>query len=255
MEFRELEHTYTLDDISYVPVTTFLKYFEPYKDWKAIAEEKARKLKDGTTAEDLLKEWEYKRTSASKKGTAFHKMMEDFYISKGGVKEDKGKVFNIRHIETLNGVKRDNIEKLEDNTVYVEKLIWSTTNRICGTADLVEVVDGYIHIKDYKTNGEIKFKSFYHPKKGSERLLTPIMHLDDCNFNIYQLQLNLYMYMLLQQNRHLKKGTMTLLHIKFNEDGLPSETIPIKVNDLQREIRSMLEYYKNNKQQYEYKNF
>ena len=56
---------------------------------------------------------------------------------------------------TANGIKEDKEMKLQDNTVYSEKMIWSKKYGICGTADLVEVVNGRINIKDYKTNAKL----------------------------------------------------------------------------------------------------
>ena len=171
--------------------------------------------------------------------------MEDFLVEKG-FKRDREREFPICNTGVIDGLKVDTVEKLNDNSVYVEKMIWSKIHKLCGTADLVEVVDGYIHIKDYKTNEKIPFESYRDPKtRKTKRLLSPLKHLDDCKGNLYQLQLNMYMYMLLQQNPHLKMGTMTLLHIKFDEEGKPVDYEPIKCVNLQKEIKSMLKYRKD----------
>lgn len=237
MEFREETHEYIRDNEPYLSVTTFISQFQEYVDWKEVAYKKA--MREGLDPDALYQEWQNKRDKAAKKGTDFHKMMEDYLVGKGHRKEND-KIYPICNTATIDGIKVDTVEQLSDNTVYVEKMIWSKKHKICGTADLVEVVNGVIHIKDYKTNEKIPFESYKDRRKGSKRLLPPLKHLDDCKGNLYQLQLNMYMYMLLQQNPNLKMGTMTLLHIIFDEEGKPKEVRPIPVGNLQKEIKSIL---------------
>lgn len=236
MKFIEDVHRYLdEEDRAYTPVTSFLKSFQEYVDWEAVAAKKAKK--DGTTAEALLEQWADKRDRAAARGTAYHKMKELELLSL-----PEG---NIRGYDTHEGIKVDDTMLLEDNTTYVEKMIWSKKYGVCGTADLVEVVKGRINIKDYKTNEKLDYEAWSHPRYGPKRLLSPISHLDDCNFNIYQLQINCYMYMLLQQNRAFKMGEMDILHIRFDENNVYEETITIPVNNMQAEVRAMLELHRS----------
>lgn len=241
MKFYEQSHEYVDGDIKFTPVTYFLKSFQPWVDWDKEAEKKAKKL--GITKEELKKQWDDKRDQAAARGTAFHKKMEDQYLS-----ASDGILVNdtrcpVSSVATIEGVKEDHSMKLEDNTIYAEKMIWSPKYRLCGTADLVEVIDGKINVKDYKTNAKLDFESWKHPILGSKKLRYPVSSLDDCNFNIYSLQVNTYMFMLLQQNRHLKMGDMELLHVIFIEDGT-HEVMPYKVKNLQTEVKAMLEAFK-----------
>lgn len=244
MKFIEDIHKYVDGDDEYTPVTYFIKKFEPYKNWREIAEKFAKKHK--RTVEDVLAEWDKTKNDAAKKGTLYHADQEQKLLNEQGIVRDNYQV-KVAHTPTLDGIKEDLSIKLEDNNIYPEKMIWSHKYRICGTADLVEVYGGKIHIKDYKTNKKLDFESYSHPLKGKEKLNPPVGHLDNCNFNIYQLQLNLYMFMLLQQNRSLKIGTMTILHVRFDENDNPIEQIEVPVTNLQNEVKSMLEYYLNKK--------
>lgn len=242
MKFFEKEHIYVDDEAEiYLSVTTLLHKYEPYKDWNKIAATYAKK--HGRTVEDVLLEWNTTKTNAAIKGTKYHNEQEQKLISSQGLVKDNN-VINIAYVETVEGVKEDRNIKLEDNTIYPEKIIWSQKYKVCGTADIVEVVDGKINIKDYKTNKKLDYESYNHPYKGKEKLESPLMHLDNCNFNIYQLQLNLYMFMLLQRNRHLKMGTMTILHIQFDEEDNAIGTTEHAVQDLQGDVLAMLEDYK-----------
>jgi hypothetical protein len=233
MKFIEHSHKYIDDEgIEYVPVTSLLKRQQEKVDWDAVAAKKAKK--DGTTKEALLAQWADKRDRAADRGTAYHKIREQQVLA-----STEGIIVGYHTDST--GTKADSTMLLDNNTTYVEKMIWSKKYSVCGTADLVEVVDGRINVKDYKTNEKLDFESWKHPRTGPKRLLFPVQHLDDCNFNLYQLQVNLYMYMLLQQNRHLKMGKMEILHIIFNEDRSFKEERSYPALNMQREARNILD--------------
>lgn len=241
MKFYEKEHKY-LDDENknYLSVTTLLHKFEPYKDWNAIAEKYAKKNK--RTKEDVLKEWDDNKNKASAKGTKYHNEQELLLISEQGLVRDNN-ICKLSHVTTIEGIKEDHSVILENNTIYPEKMIWSRKYKVCGTADIVEVVNGKINIKDFKSNKKLDFESYNHYLHGKEKLNSPLWHLDNCNWNIYQLQLNLYMFMFLQQNRKLKIGKMTILHIKFDENDNAIETIEYPVTNLQKEVKNLLDTY------------
>lgn len=80
---------------------------------------------------------------------------------------------------------------------------------VSGTIDVLCIRDDQFVIGDWKTNrGGLKFESGYYKKDKStkpsqltdvwvskdERLLAPLNHLQNCNGNIYNLQLSLYAY-------------------------------------------------------------
>ena len=240
IQFKESTHEYICNNEKFLSVTTLLHKFQEPVNWEEVAKKKA--IKEGIPYEDLLAQWEEKRNKAAQKGTDFHKKVEDFLVKKG-YREDNSKKYPICNVATINDIKTDVTQQLNNNTVYVEKMIWSNLHKICGTADLVEVVDNTIHIKDYKTNEKLVYSSWVNPKtRKSKRLLPPLAHLDDCNISIYYLQLNMYMYMLLQQNPKLKMGTMSLLHIIFEEEKPVSYT-SIPVPNMQKEVKAILKHY------------
>ncbi len=243
MRFVENIHKYIGDEGEYTPVTYFIKSFQPYVDWEEKCRTKAKKL--GITYEELRAQWNVARDSAAAKGTAFHKRMEDVMIADGSVKV-QDRTLPLMSYSTFAGIKEDVSMELADNTVYAEKMIWSKNHKICGTADLVQVIDGRIHVLDYKTNKKLDKESWRNPRTGStQKLLKPISDLDDCNFNIYQLQLNTYMYMLLQANRKLKLGSMVILHVIDEDGGYRVE--PHTVANLQSRIRTMFSNFKSKK--------
>ena len=99
----------------------------------------------------------------------------------------------------------------------------------------------------------------------SKKMLGPVAHLDDCNLNHYNLQLSIYMYIILKHNPNLKAGKLTIHHISFEEEeqtdefGYPitklSDTGEPIIRDievyempyLKSEVMSVLKWYEANK--------
>ena len=114
---------------------------------------------------------------------------------------------------------------------------------ICGQADLVEVVNGVVNISDYKTSKKIDRESYKNWEGISKKMLRPIHHLDDCNFNHYALQLSIYMYIILRHNPNLKAGKLMIHHVKFEEaDKKDKYGFPIILLDNGEPIIKEIEY-------------
>lgn len=111
-------------------------------------------------------------------------------------------------------------------------------NGIAGTADEVKIekINDYrvkLHINDWKTNAELKVSNWF------QKLNYPLSHLDDCDFNIYRLQLSLYLWMIKIQFEakgfDVEIGECNITHI----DRVMSETV-YKFKPLFKEINLLL---------------
>lgn len=248
MIFKESNHTYTsVDGINYISGTSFIKKFCKPFDRIKIGTKYAKKNKK--TLEEVLAEWEKLGSEAIKKGMAFHKMKETELLDLNDmIIEDE--VHNIYPPEYIGGDKINNSLKLEPG-VYPELIVWSDRYHIAGQADYVEITkSGKINIKDYKTSKEIKTESFADWKGQHQMMNFPFNNLQDCNFNHYALQLNLYAYLIKSHNRDLEIGTLIIEHIigDYNEETNTfeiKEIIQYPVPNLQDEIKIGLEYWKN----------
>lgn len=250
MRFNEQDHIYYNDDGEvYLGSTSLIKKFCKPFDKQKIAAKYAKKHK--RTVKDVLEEWDKKSKDAINKGLAFHKMQEDHLNEKLNISiEDES--HPIVKAQWLNGIKINDTLKLKPG-VYPELIVWSDKYAVAGQADYVEITNkGSININDYKTSAEIK-KEGYRKWDGSvDTMQFPLHNLDDCNFNHYSLQLNLYAFLIKQHNRNLKIGRLTIEHIigDFNEDTKTFSNVRSiihKVPDMQEEVRILLEYYKNSK--------
>lgn len=231
VKFIEETHRYLAeDDTELISVSAFTDKFKPKKDWKAIAKRKAAKLtKEGkpTTTQELLDKWEYKRVTSASIGTTLHTIMENELIAKGSP------VFYDTPCSTKqctfdNSVKYSiPINTLTNNTVYPELMIYDFDFMICGQSDKVIVQNNTIHIWDYKTDAEIKFKGFSTEWMKATKLLGPLKHLDECNANIYSIKMSLYMYLLWKANKgKLKVGDIIIEHVELERDP-NNDDIPI----------------------------
>jgi hypothetical protein len=132
-------------------------------------------------------------------------------------------------IET-DGIKLSPNQKLTDG-VYPEHMVYLKSAGLCGQSDLVEVINGEVHITDYKTNKEIKTEGYTNWEGITTKMNSPVSHLDDCNVNHYALQLSLYLYIILKHNPKLKPGILTIHHIVFEEVGKDKFGNPITALD------------------------
>lgn len=259
IKFIEDSHKYfTESGKELISVSKFYKTFEPFVDWKEIAKKHAKKLSklgNPTTTEEVQKMWKEKAEWATTVGKILHSIEEENLIN------SDEKFYNIKcnrkTCEFKNGEKwAIPITNLENNTVYPELMIYDMDHMICGQSDKVIVTNKKIHIWDYKTDKEIKFKAFSNEWVKPRKLNPPLSHLDDCNGNQYAIKMSMYMYMLWKANKgRLIPGDIIIEHKSLlrDEDDRPilkdgkpvilSEQ-KIKLPYLRTEVENMLKTIK-----------
>lgn len=132
--------------------------------------------------------------------------------------------------------------------VYPEYLIHRVSEdgklRIAGQIDLLVKKGNKIIIADYKTNKEIKTKSFYDKnKKSSEKMKYPLNNIDDVNYWHYTLQLSTYAWMIQKLNPEFEIEDLIMIHFDHN-DNMTVYHLPY----LKEEVIKMLAYYKKESQ-------
>jgi hypothetical protein len=267
--FNDADHSYKSIDgenIDWVSVTTLISNFKKPFDGKAIAAKVSKNKRSkwfGVEPETILKIWDDESQRAMSLGTFYHNQREADLCSLASIEKDGVTVPIFSPNVEPNGIKVAPNQKLESG-VYPEHMVYLKSAGICGQSDLVEVVNNRIYIIDYKTNKEIKTESFVNWEGVSDKLSFPLLHLDDCNFNHYALQLSIYMYIMLKHNPKLKPGAMFIHHVVFEEDekdanGYPvtkysvegdpvvKQVIPMEVPYLVDEVRSIILWLSDNK--------
>ena len=95
-------------------------------------------------------------------------------------------------------------------------------------------------IVTHNTNKKIDLKGFYNSTtKSTTKMLYPLNHLDDVNFNHYQLQLSTYAWMLQKINPNFVIKDLILNH--YDHDG--KNTI-YHCDYLKKEVEDMLKFHK-----------
>lgn len=222
--------------MKYIGVHKFIDSYKKDVDWDAVAKKKAKE--EAISAEEIKERWEKKRTD----GIKIHKELQKELESKSNVKS-----WNIDFKKQgdfyINLPEQD--DKLE-NGIYLERPCFSSKQGLIGFPDKIEVIKNTINIEDYKTFSKIKRTNVerYGAKVIRKTFKEPILHLDDCNYNDTCLQLSLYMYILWENNRHLKVGKLYLTNIYLDEDGNKEKIEKQEVPYLREEVKILLQHKK-----------
>jgi ATP-dependent exoDNAse (exonuclease V) beta subunit len=234
--FKQDNHSYLSSDqdqIDWVSVTSFVNKFKPKFDSVSKAKEVSKKKRSkwyGLTPEKIQEVWSNESKRASELGTWYHSQREKD-LSFCNTIERLGQTLQIVNpIYTLDG-KIAPEQKLQNNYMYPEHLVYLKSVGVCGQADLVEVIDGHVHITDYKTNKELKTEGFKSWDGKVDTMLPPVAHLDNCHLNHYTLQLSLYLYIILKHNYEFKPGNLTIQHVLFEEEARDEYDNPITKRD------------------------
>lgn len=267
--FKEENHSYhstnpNEQDIKWLGVTSFVGLFKPKFDAAAQAIKCSKNKKSkwyGIPPEKIQEIWNSETTRAITGGSKYHNQREEDLLSCDTIQRS-GVNIPIIHPIYVDGIKQAPDQKLMEG-IYPEHFVYLKSASICGQADRVEVIKNTVDVIDYKTNKEIKTEAFKNWEGISEKMLGPVSHLDNCNFNHYALQLSTYMYIILKHNPIYKPGQLTLHHIIFEKEGedqfgypilkkdnegnnIVKELVPYEVPYLKKEVISMINWLKEN---------
>lgn len=269
LRFTPQDHKYTSikkeDERDWVSVTSFIGNFKQPFDADRIAEKSSKNKKSkwyGMTPEAIKDAWKSEANRATTLGTWYHNCRESDICALENMERHGFTVPVFKPVE-VEGIKYSPDQKLTDG-VYPEHMVYLKSAGLCGQSDLVEVVDGHVHITDYKTNKEIKAEGFTNWEGIVTKMMPPVSHLDDCNLNHYTLQLSLYLYIILKHNPRLKPGNLTIHHILFEEvdkdkygnpitaldsngDPIVKDIIQYDLPYLKQEVVSLLHWLEDNR--------
>ena len=233
LKFTAHNHKYTsADDINWLSVTSLLSNFKQPFDAETIASKVARSKKSkwyGMTPTEIKEAWKAEAKRATDLGTWYHNQREADICEITNMERHGVTVPVFKPIE-VDGIKHSPEQKIKDG-VYPEHMVYLKSAGICGQSDLVEVINGEVHITDYKTNKEIKIEGFTNWEGVTQKMSAPVAHLYDCHLNHYALQLSMYMFIILKHNPKLKPGIITIHHILFEEAGRDRFDNPISALD------------------------
>ena len=268
--FEPKTHSYksidSSDDTIWVSVTTLLGHLKQPFDSDAIAKKSSKSKSSkwhGMTIQEIQDVWKKESERACTLGNWYHDQREADITGCTTINRHDKELPVIRPMFDEHGQKTAPSQKMIEG-IYPEHMVYLRSVGICGQSDLVEVANGEVHITDYKTNKEIKKESYKNWEGQSQKMLFPVSHLDDCNLMHYNLQLSIYMYMIIKHNPNLKPGKLTIHHIIFEEeeekdkygypitkldsngDPIVKEIVQYDLPYLKDEVVSILSWYKEN---------
>jgi hypothetical protein len=233
LKFTAHNHKYVSEDkTDWLSVTSFIGNFKQPFEADKIAKKCSTNKKSkwyGLTPEEIKEAWKAEANRATTLGTWYHNQRENDLCQISDMERHGVTVPVIKPIEK-EGIKYSPEQKLKEG-IYPEHMVYLRSAGICGQSDLVEVVNGKVHITDYKTNKEIKVEGFTNWEGVTQKMSSPVSHLDDCNLNHYALQLSMYMFIILKHNPKLLPGNITIHHILFQEAGRDRFNNPISALD------------------------
>lgn len=217
----------TIND-SYKSVTTFIHdLFPEFETDKVITN--MMKSKNwvnskyfGMTRQEIKQNWGDNAKVASELGTKLHNDIEKFY----------------------NGIPPNNTTKewsffknfLKDHSDFkpyrTEWTLWDAESRICGSVDMIFLNEnGTLTIYDWKRSKEIKMENRF--QKGQNK---HVKNLDDCNYEHYSLQLNIYKY-LVEKNYGFKVSELAI--VVFHPRNENYKKYPVR--NLQNLVKNLID--------------
>lgn len=192
------------------------------------------------TQQSILDEWERKNKEACERGTKIHAKLEEAVL--GHKKEFTLKRFEVGGKFICKGKDYYNLDL--ENGAYPEYMVGYEIEPgifgLSGQIDLLLKKSKSIIIIDYKTNAEIKTKSYYDTKtKKSQKMLYPLHNLDDVNYWHYNLQLSTYAWIIQKYHPELEVEELVLVH--FRPDG---EQDIYHMEYLKDEVERMISHHK-----------
>lgn len=163
---------------------------------------------------EIEADWKQKSEEAKAEGTRVHESLQQAVIS------------DPVYCKTTFGLPTDRLKvveatkPLEEDGIYTEYRMEVPVDDygvIIGVADVIIKQGNKIKIIDYKTSEKIEKKSRYDMKaKKKKTFAYPISSIEDCNLNVYTLQLSIYAWLLQQLNPELEIETLEIYHIRDN---------------------------------------
>ena len=220
--FEPKEHSYhDLNGKKYTSTTQLISiYKNPFDPNGHISRACAKK--EGISVKEIQDKWQKIGKDATDRGHNVHSQLE----------------YYIKNKEILDADYKDVVQEFAkikfSGKLYSEIGVHHPEYLISGTIDLIELFDdNTCNLLDFKSNRKIDLKSKY-----GNKLLHPLEKYDECEINIYAIQLGIYKYILEYHGYKVKK--ITLLWINPETRLIEHFKIP----DIKEDIVNLLEYHK-----------
>ena len=243
IEFREASHKYLVRNAdgrrveALGSVTGLVARFHPAFDAQAVVDKMMRgrawprrsyvkSSGEAMSREEILTQWRSNGEVQSARGTLMHYHIEQFFNA-ATIAEPHSPEF-----QQFLAFERDFMRARGLRPHRTEMSLFHCGLAIAGQCDLLCVdMTGRVVILDWKRSKEIRVSNRFG------KMLTPLQHLDDCNYWLYGLQLNIYKYILTTEyGLDVSEMFLGVFH--------PTQSGPraVQVPEMSREIDLVLEH-------------
>lgn len=220
VKFYDEPHKYYIDNTELISVTTLIHKYQNDFDVDYWSEYKASQF--NVTQDEIKRAWNFINKKGTLKGSLIHSYAENLF---------QNKIYEYPTDLVLNTFGFDPIKKEYDITKkYIDNFYRDTFDKLISIKTEIVLCD-----KDYKIGGMIDVL-FYNKKMNEfqiwdyktnkdftyenkrNNLLFELSDLEDCDLEIYSLQLSLYKY-LIEKNTSIKLGGSYLIWVSHNNDN------------------------------------
>lgn len=241
IKFDDPTHSYYIDGRKLTSVTTLIHKYTSHFDEEYWAPKKAEEY---LVSSDMVKyAWTFLNQLSTFKGSALHNFIENYYFNKLYQYPKELILDNFGYdpiIEDYELIKKQFINFYNDSfgklvSIRPELIVYDEEYQVSGMVDMLFLNNksNNFEIWDWKTNKKLNTQNRFQKMSGI------FSDLDDCEFNVYSLQLNTYKY-IIEKNTDIKLGES---YIVWYFSGNLNYKI-IKIPDMQSRVREMLEEFR-----------
>lgn len=218
--FFDEPHKYFVDGKELISVTTIIhKYQEEFNEeyWSNYKSEQF-----SIEQKDILRAWEFINKKGTIKGSAIHDYAENLFQNKKYEypKELILKEFGFDPVHREYEITKKHVDKFYKDShsrlipIRTEFVVYDRESLIAGMLDMLfwNVKYKVLQLYDWKTNKDFTFEM------KSRHLLGDLFMLEDCDLELYSLQLDLYKY-IIEKNTGIKLGQSYLVWFSHNNDS------------------------------------
>lgn len=230
VDFTSETHTYKIDDIETISVTTLIRKF--FKEFDALGSAmnlRPNHILYGKTPEEIVEIWNEKGRNAANGGTFLHEQIERYYL---GLSYEKPSEF--KHFELFYNHHKTMIPYRSEWRIFDE------SHNIAGTIDMLVQDGDRFDMYDWKRSERILDNNKFPIVNSQWRKsgIKELSHVPDTSYNHHCLQQSLYKY-ILENNYGIKVNKMYLVIIH------PAYNTYYKVEAvyMEKEVEAMLNSY------------
>lgn len=220
LRYVDEPHKYYLNSTELISVTTLIHRYQEEFEEDYWSEKKANDF--NLKQREILRAWNFINKKGTIKGSAIHDYAENLFQNKE-FKYPKEIIINEFGFDPI--INEYNITKKHVDNFYkdaynklipikAEYVLYDNESLIAGMLDMIfyNVKMKEYQIYDWKTNKDFTFEM------KTRHLLNDLYMLEDCDLEIYSLQLDLYKY-IFEKNTGIKLGKSYIVWFSHNNDN------------------------------------